>query len=134
MVIEEAKTKFYTAKTDRVFKTIMSKNIDILEAVISQSLEKNIKIIRFINPELNIANVKERVKTVDVLIESEGTYINLELNTEYNIVTKIRNQSYFAAFYHQHTTRGREYNSENEFIQVNLSFGMSKKEKNKKRI
>ena len=92
----EVKPKFYTAKYDRVFRKIFvnAKDYKLLEAVLSACLDKDVKIIKFIDTELNVRNVKERVKrlislsnlleskyldsfigkTVEVLIETSDTF------------------------------------------------------------
>ena len=49
--IEEVKErKFYTAKTDRVFKTIFVSDEDhhLMEALLSECLDGNVKIIKYL--------------------------------------------------------------------------------------
>ena len=56
---------FYTAKYDKVFKTIMIENKDILEKVLETVLKKKVEVIEFIHEELPIkigrASCRERV-------------------------------------------------------------------------
>ena len=124
------KTIKFNGKNDRVFKSIISKHPKVLEAIISQALERKIKIIELIRPELNIQNVKERVKTVDVLIKTEDNeYMVLELNTSHSLATTIRNFNYFCSFVSQRTKRGNKYDTKSKFIQLSLTYGMPKKMK-----
>ena len=70
-----AKTKkFYTAKYDRVFKTILcdEDNKDLFQEFLSRLLKKKVEIIEFLRNELPVQTTLEKVKTVDVLVKVDG--------------------------------------------------------------
>ena len=65
--------KFYTAKYDRVFKTVLcdEDNPHLLQEFLSRILKKKVEIVEFLKNELPVRNVSERVKTVDVLVKAD---------------------------------------------------------------
>ena len=78
-MIEEK--KFYTAKNDIVFKTIFIDNKDhtLMNALLSEILDTDVKVIKYLKNELDIKDVGEREKRVDALIDANGKRIHLEL-------------------------------------------------------
>lgn len=52
--------KFYTAKNDLVFKTIMITKQNILKKIIESILEEEIEEITILNSELTTINVKSK--------------------------------------------------------------------------
>lgn len=120
-------TKFYTAKHDRVFKTVFcdSDDLGLLQEFLHRILEIPIDSIELIQPELPVRNTFERVKTVDVLVKTEGKYIHIEINTGFNQYLHCRNFNYFTTYYNIHTKRGEEYDIDTEFIHLDFTYGLS---------
>ena len=81
---EETDKKFYTGKIDRVFKTIFVQDNDyhLMEALLSECLGSKVKVVRYLYPELDVTNVEDKERKVDVLVELDGKNILVELNTE----------------------------------------------------
>ena len=126
---ENISDELKTAKIDRIFKAIMLKNLDILEAIISQAWGEEVKILKLLNSELTVRNTEEKVKTVDVLIETKNKLkINLELNTSNSPATRVRNMHFLTSFYSQQTKRGDKYDTETTFAQINLNYNAESKE------
>ena len=77
----ETKT-FFTAKNDKVFKTIMADedNKKMLIKFLERILNKKIEELTYLKNELTINYPLEKRKTVDVLVKTEDLYIHLELN------------------------------------------------------
>ena len=98
-------SKFYTARTDRVFKTIMCDEndkeffIEFLERIIN----KKIYSLEFLNNELPISTVVERNKTVDCLVKTEDRYIHIELNSKNPRYLHNRNFAFFTSLYAKNT-------------------------------
>ena len=88
---------FFTAKYDRVFRSIFidDNNHELLEGLLSTCLNSKVKIIKLLKTELSVNSNKERVKRLDLLVESLDSIINLELNTNSNLAIKVRNLNYF---------------------------------------
>ncbi len=122
-------SKLITSKYDRMFKAIMCENKDILESVLSTVLDRPVKIISFLNPELNIKNLKERNKTLDLTIKLDDEFINCEVNTSHSLSTRVRNLNFFYSFVSQLVKRGNEYDTKTKYIQINLTYGLSDKHK-----
>ena len=120
--------KFYTAKNDRVFRSIFVNDNDhhLLEALLSVCLKKDVKIVRILKTELSVKDVKEKVKRLDLVMEAKGEKINLELNTNFQKPIKVRNLNYFSGFYSENTKIGETYDYKTMFIHIDLSYGLGK--------
>ncbi len=88
MILEKIKNnikrKFVTARNDRVFKGVFvdEYNHYLMESLLSECLDKKVKIIKYKKVELGVSNVSEKSKRLDVIVECEGKRIIVELNTE----------------------------------------------------
>ena len=122
--------KFYTAKTDRVFKAIFcsDENKHMMIQLLSSMLEKNITELTFLNNELSVDNVLERQKIVDVLAKVDGEYVHIELNSNAVNYLHFRNFIYFSEIYSKKTKRGEKYNFKTKFIHIDLTYGLSDEE------
>lgn len=128
MVILLCKQKrFYTAKYDRVFKTILCNEDDkeLFQEFLSRLLSKKVKIIEFLRNELPVNTTLEKSKTVDVLVKVDDEYIHIELNTNYNNYLHVRNYIYFSSIYSKKVKRGEEYDFKTKFIHIDFTYGMS---------
>lgn len=65
------KKEFYTSKYDKVFKTVFAdiNNTKFINAILSEVLEGDAKVIKFLNSELGVRNVNEKVKHLDLLVD-----------------------------------------------------------------
>lgn len=120
--------KFYTAKNDRVFKSIFCNedNTYLLEYFLSRLLNIEIKGIVFLRNELNVLHVDSRTKTTDVLVQLNNKYIHIELNTENSTkYIHVRNFTFFTEIYDKKTLRGEEYKTNDKFIHIDLSYRLS---------
>ncbi|MBD9106054.1 hypothetical protein EGW03_06345, partial [bacterium] len=82
---KEEEKKFYTAKFDRVFKTIFcdEDNLSLLKELLERIFKKKIESIEFLRSELPVVSVIDRSKTVDVLVKVDNEYLHIELNCNY---------------------------------------------------
>ena len=115
---------FYTARNDKVFKTIMADedNKKMLIKFLERILNKKIEELTYLKNELTINYPLEKRKTVDVLVKTEDLYIHLELNNGYNDYLHMRNFCYFTNIYSKKTKAGRNYNLKEIFIQINFTY------------
>ena len=125
---EETNKKFYTGKIDRVFKTIFVNDNDyhLMEALLSECLGSKVKVLRYLYPELDVANTEDKERKVDVLVELDGKNILVELNTE-GLGIRLRNFNYFLTFYGTRIKRGEDYLDNTEHILIDLSYNIAKK-------
>lgn len=115
-----------TSASDLVFKSIMlGKNGQIiLEAILKTIFKENIKIKRFLNVELPKLVLNERSKRLDLLVETNIGYINIEVNNNDYFKEKItRNFMYLCEFLVQNVKKGKSYKLDKSYIQLNLNFG-----------
>ena len=89
--------KFYTAKYDRVFKTVLCDEDDkeLLQEFLSRLLNKKVEIIEFLRNELPVSTILEKSKIVDVLVKVDGEYTYIELNGTSPKYLHIRNYIFF---------------------------------------
>ena len=124
--------KFYTSKYDRVFKTIFcdEDNTYLMKTFLSRLLNKEIESLEYLRNELELKNVYDKTKTIDVLVKVDNEYIHIELNIVNNIdYIHLRNYIYFSEVFNKKTRRGKVYDYKTKFIHIDISFGIkSKKE------
>jgi len=118
--------KFYTAKTDRVFKAIFcdEDNKHMMIKLLSNILEKEITELTFLNSELLVSNITERKKIVDILAKVDGEYVHIELNSNAVNYLHFRNFIYFSEIYSKKTKRGEKYDFKTKFIHIDLTYGL----------
>ena len=124
-LIEKNKTKdvFYGFNYDKMFKAIFvgfnEDRTHLLCELLSECLDIKIdKIIKFIPVKLNVRQKSERSKRLDLIVEAEGRKINLELNSSYSEITKVRNFSFCS----QKTLVSEAYDTVSEFIHISLNY------------
>ena len=113
-----------TSASDLVFKTIMlGKNGKvILERILKTIFRKSIKIKRYLNVELLKLALNEKSKRLDLLIETNIDYINIEVNNNDYFKEKItRNFMYLCEFLVQNVKKGKSYKLNKSYIQLNLN-------------
>lgn len=59
-------------------------------------------------------------------MEVDGRKINVELNSSFDEVTRIRNLNYYFSFCSQYTIEGDAYDIESDFIHISLNYKASK--------
>lgn len=124
-MITAEKTKVYTAKNDRVFKTIANGNNGkvILEAILGNVFDEPVEILEFIPVELPQDTEDERKKVLDVLVRVGNRIINVEVNAQgLSEVTKIRNLAYLCKLFSKNVSKGQEIDVETEFLQINFIY------------
>ena len=121
--------KFYTAKYDRVFKTILcdQDNPYLFQEFLSRILKKKVEIVEFLRNELPVNTTLEKVKTVDVLVKADGEYIHIEVNTGIPNYLHIRNFVYFSTLYSKKVQRGESYDYVTKFIHFDFTYNMKDK-------
>ena len=132
VLTNETKT-FYAFNIDKMFKAIFGaddeKSKKLLKELLSECLDIKIdKIIGFIPVELSARNKNERSKRLDLIVEVKGKKINIELNSSFNDVTRIRNLNYYFAFCSQHIIKSESYDIDSEFIHISLNYRAAKKD------
>ncbi len=124
-MITAEKTKVYTAKNDRVFKSIAHGNNGkvILEAILGNVFDEPVEILEFIPVELPQDTEDERKKVLDVLVRVGNRIINVEVNAQgLSEVTKIRNLAYLCKLFSKNVSKGQEIDVETEFLQINFIY------------
>ena len=122
---EEKDEIFYTSKYDRVFKSIFIKEHDhiLMEYLLGDCFGEKVKIIKYLYPELGVSNVNGKAKKLDSIIELEGKMVILEVNTEGMAILE-RNLNYFMDFKGSSVRRGEDYDSDIEYVLINLSYNL----------
>lgn len=119
--------KFYTARYDRVFKTILcdEDNLHLLQEFLSRILKRKVEIIEFLRNELPITNTVEKIKTVDVLVKADCEYIHIEMNGSNQVYLHTRNFIYFSTLYSKKVQRGEVYDIETKYLHLDFSYGIA---------
>mgnify|MGYP002518350003 CR=1 FL=1 len=129
MISQENKI-FYAFNIDKMFKAVFAGNNEaskrLLLELLSECLDTKIdRIVEFIPIELGVRSKHERSKRLDLIVEVDGRKINVELNSSFDEVTRIRNLNYYFSFCSQYTIAGDAYDFESEFIHISLNYRAS---------
>lgn len=116
--------KFYTAKNDLVFKTIMLTKQNVLKKIIESVLEEEIKEMKILNNELTVINIKSKKRVVDILVQIQNQYIDVEMNNNPEEYINIRNGTYLFNMINESIGKGGNYTKmlKNEYIGINLTY------------
>ena len=127
--------KFFTCRYDITFKEIFMKeeNKDLLIALIESILNIKIKEITYLNLEKNNGNIYVRRKHFDFHVKTEKENIHIEVNNYLQDFVRPRNMAFICNSYSKEVLKGKQYDENMEFIQINLTYNMINlyKEKNK---
>ena len=130
---EKNKKEFFTCRYDIAFKEVFMKeeNKDILIALIESILNIKIKDITYLNLEKNNGNIYVRRKHFDFHVKTEKENIHIEVNNYLEDYVRPRNMAYICNTYSKEVLVGEEYSEDIDFIQINLTYNMIEKYKNK---
>lgn len=122
--------KFYTCRYDAAFKYVMGdeKSKDILKTILELILKIKIEEIEYLNIETVEESIKIKGKRLDLRILTDNKNINIEVNSCYKTYMHVRNMAYMCNLYERHILTGKIYNNKTEFIQINLTYGIPKKD------
>ena len=127
MDTNDTNKRWWAGKYDRVFKSVIADedNPKMLEEFLSSVLNMKIDNIIHLRTELPVSNVIERTKTLDLLVESNGKFIHLELNINKPTYLHTRNLCFFMDAYVKKTRRGKKYDISSLFVHIDLTYGLS---------
>ena len=124
---KKKKEKFYTLRHDKAVKTVLinEKYKPVVSKILSDILEEPVTILEFLLNELPSNNFHSKSNRLDVIAKlTDGTLINIEVNSSYSRYVKLRNLLFYTAMYSQLVEVGNDNYSEVKTIQVNLNFEM----------
>ena len=114
------------------FISLFLDNQDFLDFCIKEICKrKNIKVncdnLNITYNELSIGKLNEKFKQADIITSNEDNVINIEANNVVNKTTRMKNTSYLLKMYSEDTEKGKNYNTNKKFIQINFDNGNNKK-------
>ncbi len=127
---EKEEKVYYTSKCDGVFKAIFcnENDLSLLKALLEDKLNIKIETMKLLNNELVIDYVGDKIKHVDAIVEvNDKMIVNIEVNGYYAGWRAFRNFVYFCQIIVSRIVNGQSYDLKNEFVQINLTYGLSKK-------
>ena len=127
--LEETK-KFYSCRYDRTFKEVFLKeeNEDLLVTLLELTLNLKVYEIQRLNVETLQGNINTRKKYCDLLLKTSEGYIGIEINSESKDYLHTRNLAFLCNVYSRYTLKGDSYSEDTSIIQLNLTYGMNKKD------
>ncbi len=127
--LEETK-KFYSCRYDRTFKKVFLKeeNEDLLVALLELTLTLKVYEIQRLNVETLQGNINTRKKYCDLLLKTSEGYIGIEINSEPKDYLHTGNLAFLCNVYSRYTLKGDSYSEDTLIIQLNLTYGMNKKD------
>ena len=119
---------FIKASNDGIFKTLFGdeKNRDLLEKLLEDTLKRKVEVKELLMQDIPKESIMEKDKTLDVLVLADGEKINIELNIGIYDGLYNRNACYIFSKYVGSVRPGGDYKDMDNFIQINLTSGLSK--------
>ena len=105
--------KFISAKLDIVFKKLFAENTDILKEFLSDILDipiEKIKDINVLNPDILPESVGEKSYRLDLLVNLDGQFINIEMQVRSEKHFGDRILLYWSKMYSNQLDSGESYN------------------------
>lgn len=121
--------EFLTCKIDQVFKTVVidEKDYSILEAILSNILGGNPKVISLPRTVIKKDTSNEKSKDRDLVVELNGTFINLEVVTGHGKEVRSQLFTYHVSMWKQNIIKSEKYDTKTIFLQIILQYGLSPK-------
>ncbi len=118
---------FLTSKIDQVFKTVVidEKDYSILEAILSNILGGKPKVISLPRTVVKNDTTNEKAKDRDLVVELNGTYINLEVVTGHGREVRSQLFTYHVSMWKQNIVKSERYDTKTIFLQIVLQYGLS---------
>ena len=115
--------KYYTSKHEVVFMYVFLNNRQLLKDLLEKILERKIENMNILNPNLVTDKINNRIQKLDLLINTNNEYINVELNSKFDKLIFTRNLFYIFKLCGSKAEKGKKvYNSNKKIIQINLNF------------
>ena len=120
-----------SCRYDRTFKEVFLKeeNEDLLVTLLELTLSLKVYEIQRLNVETLQGNINTRKKYCDLLLKTSDGYIGIEINSEPKDYLHTRNLAFLCNVYSRYTLKGDSYSEDTLIIQLNLTYGMNKKDK-----
>ena len=124
--------KFFKGTNDNMFKAIFTpkKNRYLLKEFLKRSLKEvtslNLDNLTILSSEVAKNNIMVKGKTLDILAETNGEVLNIELNNSYYLSLHRRNASYIFSKYSEEVKVSETYDKMKTFIQINFTKGLNK--------
>lgn len=101
----ETKSNF-TGSNDILFKAIMLTKPNVLKVIIQTLMRKSIGEFKILNSELPKRKFIEKGKRLDIYLETEREYVDVEVSTGYSPSIQNRNLSYICHVFCQSIKKG----------------------------
>jgi len=123
--------KFYTAKYDRIFKSIfLSENSkDLMASLLKSILGREVKIIDYPPCNIPVKKAWEKATTVDFIVELDGEVVHLEVETGTSLETRMKNFIGFIKVISQNATRKESYDTETRYLHIDFQYGLGPNKK-----
>ena len=122
---------FYYGITDKIFKSIIFDDMDMMKWFTSKLVGKKLDKITVRNVEPPVHFKKEKGVRMDVVLEiDENTFVDIEANSSYRKELHMKNFHYLSALYTQLVLNGEKYEEERRIIHYDITLGLPKKYKN----
>ena len=114
--------KFRTCKYEKVFYYVILSNKDILKRYVENLIGEKVTYVNILNSKLIVSNIELKSKTVDILLETDDSIVNIEINTKFSKLEKERNLKYLFTVLSNIEKIKDSYITSKKVIQVNLNF------------
>ena len=123
-------SKYYTGNNEIVFMATLLKSEYLLKKFLEKNLEREVHKIKVLNPNLITDKINNRIQKLDLLLEVDDEYVNIELNARYSKILRFRNTLYLFKTVLSRAEKGKIiYDINKKITQINVNFNIRKYEK-----
>lgn len=112
--------KKITGTNDMMFKAIMYRNEDILREVLNESMNEKVGNIKYLNVELSVTGFLEKGRRLDLYLEDEQSFVDIEVSENYSITIINRNIGSLTKMYNDTVSIGDDYTEYKVIKVINL--------------
>ncbi|MBR1413421.1 MAG: Rpn family recombination-promoting nuclease/putative transposase [Bacilli bacterium] len=131
-IISDSDYKWYTARSDKAFKTIMldEKNKNLLKSLLEFILKTKINDMIILSNDVSHKNVNIKDFRTDIKLDTDIGKIDLEVNSFNKPYVHPKSMAYICEMYSGGTLSGGLFNQKTLYLQINFSYGLMLNDKN----
>lgn len=110
---------------DIIFKNVFNDD-EIMKRLIGEALNLKVSRVEQLNTELEVTNIKEKRKILDIIAYTDKGVINIEVNNGYSKGSFNRNLLYFCKLLGGSVKKTEDYINIDNHIQLNLTWNLER--------
>lgn len=124
--------KFYSLKYEQVFKKVFGseedKEFKLLTALVEECIDSKVENLKLLKTELSTGSTEKKYRGLQLVAESEGKKLKIEINISTSLPARARNVNHFMAFCSENAIVEERFDTDSEFVYISLDYVMDEEE------